>query len=118
MIGLLKRGGDLYQVSDEMIAKLQADYPTIDVTTELKKMANWLEANPANRKRDCHRFVINWLNRARPVRAGGVTPQTSNHYALVYDRIHAADPAPRPPADPAIGEAAIQDLKRMLGMRR
>ena len=90
MIELPTKSGAHYAVTAEQIAKLQRDYPRIDVELELRKMRNWLEANPRNRKNDVHRFVINWLNRARPQAAGSVTRETSQHYAVVAERTRPA----------------------------
>lgn len=33
------------------------------VRAELMKMKAWLEANPARRKKNMERFIVNWLNR-------------------------------------------------------
>jgi hypothetical protein len=117
MIELPKRDGSAYVIDAIVLAKLQQDYPKIDVAMELRKMRNWLEANPANRKRDVHRFVINWLNRARPQAAGSVTRETSRHYAVVAERIR--EPAePVRHAEPEMVQAHLDQVKRMLGMRR
>ena len=117
MFELPKRDGTPYVIDSMALAKLQQDYPRIDVALELRKMRNWLEANPRSRKRDVHRFVINWLNRARPQAAGHVTPETSQHYAVVAERMRKPE-QPVKPAAPEVVEGHLAEMRRMLGMRR
>lgn len=40
-------------------------YPALDVETELFKAAEWVKANPANRKSNWRRFLTNWFSRAQ-----------------------------------------------------
>jgi hypothetical protein len=109
--------GTTYAIGAEQLAKLRTDYPRIDVEMELKKMRNWLEANPRSRKTDVYRFVINWLNRARPQAGGSVSRETSQHYALATERLRApAEPVRYSP--PEVAQAHLESVKRMLGMRR
>ena len=117
MIELPKRDGTSYMIDGIVLAKLKQDYPKIDVECELRKMRNWLEANPANRKRDVWRFVINWLNRARPMSSGHVSRETSQHYAIVAER-ERREQEPARYAPPEVAQAHLSDLRRMLGMRR
>lgn len=117
MIDLPSRNGTPYLIDSMVLAKLQQDYPKIDVAMELRKMRNWLEANPRSRKRDVHRFIVNWLNRARPQAAGHVSRETSQHYAVVAERSRpAAGPAKYAP--PEVAQAHLDGLKKILGMRR
>ncbi len=118
MIELPKRDGTMYTIDSMVLAKMKADYPKIDVEGELKKMRNWLDANPRSLKRDVYRFVINWLNRAKPMASGGsVTRETSQHYAVVSERMRKpAEPVRYAP--PEVAQAHISDLRKMLGMRR
>lgn len=64
--------GTEYAVLPEAAAELQALYPAVDVTQELRNMRGWSLANPKNRKTlaGIMRFVNAWLareqNRSRP----------------------------------------------------
>lgn len=40
-------------------------YPALDIETELFKAAEWVKANPANRKSNWRRFLTNWFARAQ-----------------------------------------------------
>jgi hypothetical protein len=43
------------------IEKLRLAFPGVDIEGEMRKMAVWLEANPARRKKNMDRFIVNWL---------------------------------------------------------
>lgn len=116
MIELPKRDGSMHTLTDLEIGQLQKDYPKIDVRNELSKMRNWLEANPRQRKTDVRRFIINWLNRARPQAVGHVTRETSQHYAVMAERQRTPEPPPRY-APPEVASQHIEQLRRSLGMR-
>lgn len=47
------------------IANWQAAFPACAVQTELAGMAEWVKANPRNRKRQWRRFIVNWLMRSQ-----------------------------------------------------
>jgi hypothetical protein len=119
MIELPKRDGSTYAIDATMLAALQRDYPRIDVDTELRKMRNWLEANPRNRKTDVHRFIVNWLNRARPQAAGGVSRETSLHPVLYSERLAQQIPTPPPRYAPhEVSRQHLDSVYKMLGVRR
>lgn len=40
-------------------------YPALDIDTELFRAAEWIKANPANRKSNWRRFLTNWFSRAQ-----------------------------------------------------
>ena len=40
-------------------------YPAININIELEKAADWLIANPANKKNNYARFLTNWFSRAQ-----------------------------------------------------
>lgn len=40
-------------------------YPALDIETELFKAAEWIKANPANRKSNWRRFLTNWFSRSQ-----------------------------------------------------
>lgn len=117
MIELLKKDGSLTVISDAHIARLQRDYPRLDVDCELRKMRNWLEANPRMRKSNVDRFITNWLNRARPINSDSVSRETSQHYALVTERMR-APPAQPKFAQPEVAQSYLDGIKKSLGMRR
>lgn len=52
-------------ISDERVDGWSKAYPALDVETELAKAAAWLVANPAKRKKNYMRFLVNWLSRAQ-----------------------------------------------------
>ena len=55
--------------SDEL--RWQEAYPAVPIPPEICKAAAWLHANPANRKKNNERFLVNWFSRAQE-RAGRV----------------------------------------------
>lgn len=67
MIELKLISGGSYLVTDLEVEALQSTFPAVDVKQELREMANWLEANPSNRKTDkgIKRFMHNWLGKAQ-----------------------------------------------------
>jgi len=52
---------EYFKVSWEEYDKYNAAYSGVHVLGELKKMQVWLEANPARRKKNVKRFIVNWL---------------------------------------------------------
>lgn len=111
MIDLPKRGGGVFTVTDEQFDLWRSLYPGIDVAGELRKMSAWLDGNPEKRKVRVKAFVVNWLNRAKPA------PRASEHYAIVAERLR-PPPEPMRPYDSSIAVAALEQVKRELGMRR
>ena len=59
-----------WDLSDEQLAQWQIIYPDVDVVSECRKAWAWCDANPRNRKKatGMKRFLVNWLNRAKPMR--------------------------------------------------
>jgi hypothetical protein len=49
--------------TDEL--RWQEAYPAIAVPDEIGKAAAWMRANPANRKKNYERYIVNWLSRAQ-----------------------------------------------------
>ena len=45
------------------IEKLRLAFPGVDIEGEMRKMAVWLEANPARKKKNMDRFIVNWLSK-------------------------------------------------------
>lgn len=52
-------------VCDDDISAWSEAYPACDVRGELKKMAEWLKANPDKKKIRYRRFIVNWLARTQ-----------------------------------------------------
>ena len=61
---IVLKDGTYYEPSDEQIIKWQRAYDKLNVHKELEAIANWADANPAKRKVNGPRFVVNWLKRA------------------------------------------------------
>ena len=55
--------------ADEL--RWQEAYPAVPIPPEIAKAAAWLHANPANRKKNNERFLVNWFARSQD-RAGRV----------------------------------------------
>lgn len=54
---------EYFQVPEWRILEWEQLYAPLNVRMELLKMHQWLEANPRRRKKNYHRFIINWLNK-------------------------------------------------------
>jgi hypothetical protein len=52
-------------ISDEQVSRWCDAYPALEIEVELAKAAAWLQANPAKRKKNYQRFLVNWLGRAQ-----------------------------------------------------
>lgn len=57
--------GDFSGISETRIEKWKAAYPAINVQQEITKSAEWLIANPKNRKSNYPKFINGWLCRAQ-----------------------------------------------------
>jgi hypothetical protein len=53
---------DKLQVAEWRIEEWERCYHPLNVRAEIVKMQQWWEANPARRKKNSLRFVVNWLN--------------------------------------------------------
>ena len=52
-------------IQDADISAWSEAYPACDVWGELKKMVEWLKANPDKKKIRYRRFIVNWLSRTQ-----------------------------------------------------
>ena len=52
-------------ICDDDISAWSEAYPACDILGELKKMAEWLKANPDKKKIRYRRFIVNWLSRTQ-----------------------------------------------------
>lgn len=52
---------EFFTVSDAEQERLEDAYPGVAVAVEFSKMSTWLWANPARRKKQYKRFIVNWL---------------------------------------------------------
>lgn len=50
-------------ITEDMELAWQDAYPAVPVPPAIARAAAWLVANPANRKSNNHRFIVNWLGR-------------------------------------------------------
>jgi len=52
-------------ISDEDELRWQDAYPAVPIPPEIERAGAWLRANPANRKKNYERFLVNWFSRAQ-----------------------------------------------------
>ena len=52
-------------IKDEDFSGWKEAYPACDIQAELKKMREWLLANPDKKKKNYRRFIVNWLIRTQ-----------------------------------------------------
>lgn len=62
---LSEHGRLILDIDPEVIASWRQAFPAIDVTLQVARAEAWLNANPANRKSNYERFLLNWLTRAQ-----------------------------------------------------
>ena len=76
-IKLLLKTGDEYIVNDQQVKDWEEIYTDIDVSQELRIMAEWCKNNPKKRKtkNGIVRFIINWLNREKDRKRKGSTKE-------------------------------------------
>lgn len=55
---------DFENITQEDIKKWKEAYQGVNVEVELKKMKEWLIANPSRRYTNYRRFIVNWLSKA------------------------------------------------------
>ena len=70
-------------IAEWRIVEWERDYAPLNVRQEIAKAENWLEANPRRRKKNLHRFIVNWLNKAHAQVA--VAQANARSYARVGD---------------------------------
>jgi hypothetical protein len=54
-----------YAIPDSLISEFEKAYPACDIRGQAARAHLWLTSNPKRRKKDCHRFLVNWLARAQ-----------------------------------------------------
>ena len=54
-----------FNIKDKDIEGWKEAYPACDITGELRKMREWLLANPDKKKKNYRRFIVNWLIRTQ-----------------------------------------------------
>lgn len=90
---VVENGRLTLEVADDVLASWRQAFPAIDVSLQIARAEAWLNANPANRKSNYERFLLNWLTRAQdgaprvetpPPRAAGgrrpVHPSWTEHF--------------------------------------
>lgn len=59
-------------IGEEDELRWQDAYPAVPIPPAIAQAASWLKANPANRKSNCERFLVNWFKREQD-KAGRVS---------------------------------------------
>ena len=59
------QAGSFKGISEQDELRWQEAYPAVIVPQEIKAAAAWLTANPANRKSNNERFLVNWFKRTQ-----------------------------------------------------
>lgn len=54
-----------FNIKDEDFLGWRDAYPACDVDSEIRKMREWLLANPEKKKKNYRRFIVNWLIRTQ-----------------------------------------------------
>lgn len=54
-----------FVIPPEVLARWKAAYPAVDVEVEVRAAFEWIQANPARRKSNRSRFLVNWLKRTQ-----------------------------------------------------
>lgn len=66
-ISLETNTGQMFHVGPAYVARLQSQFPAVQVEQQLRQMQAWLESNRRNRKttQGMTRFIANWLSRTQ-----------------------------------------------------
>jgi hypothetical protein len=57
--------GTFKGITEEQELAWQDAYPAVPIPPEIARAAAWAKANPANRKSNWHKFLVNWFGRAQ-----------------------------------------------------
>lgn len=71
--------GTFEGIADEQKQRWSTAYPAVDIPTAIEQAAAWLAANPAKRKKNYARFLVNWFSREQE--RGGNTTRTTTKRA-------------------------------------
>lgn len=122
-IELPRMDGTPFVVTPEFLDELRQRHPGVDVQFQLRKMRNWLDANPKRRKVDVVRFINNWLSKPgieRDVGRSSVPRAQSRHVAHVAQERERTRPRSRYYGDgngvrnDDLGRQVCADLRAML----
>lgn len=91
---LVRWNGFKFEIDDATKARMKALYPFFD--EEVLKMEIWYIANPAKRKKNVHRFMVNWLNRRLEQVGGQKKVVVKNEF---IEKIEEAKKEATPPPD-------------------
>ena len=76
-------------VDPELLADWKTAFPAVPVEEEIRRAVAWLRANPANRKSNYERFLVNWLTKAQDraprVASGSATRQVFSRGGIPID---------------------------------
>jgi hypothetical protein len=105
-------GDQGFVVPPDLVARWKAAYPAVDVEAELRAAYEWQAANPARRKSNWARFLVNWLKRAQD--RASAFPR-GGHQPLPPP---SPPPPPPPPAAPEVAERYRQQMRDVLRRAR
>jgi len=54
-----------HNITKKQIQLWKDAYPAVDISTEIRRAAAWMAANPAKKKKQWKRFLMGWLSRAQ-----------------------------------------------------
>ncbi|MEM5810146.1 MAG: phage replisome organizer N-terminal domain-containing protein [Candidatus Aenigmatarchaeota archaeon] len=57
--------GIFENITEEDIKRWQEAYPIVNIPVEIKKIQEWVIANPKRKKKNWRRFIVNWLSKAQ-----------------------------------------------------
>lgn len=97
-----------FEIDDATKARMKALYPFFD--EEIAKMEVWYIANPSKRKKNVHRFMVNWLNRKLEQVGGHKKVVVKNEF---IQKIEAAKHEATPP--PPEWAEMMAKLRRLSG---
>jgi hypothetical protein len=64
-------------ISEHVLTRWSEAYPACDLKSQIARASEWLMANPAKRKRNPGRFLVNWLSKAQE--KGGDIPSNEKN---------------------------------------
>jgi uncharacterized protein YdaU (DUF1376 family) len=72
-------------ISDGMLKRWSEAYPAVDIRTTILRAAEWVVANPTQRKKNYNRFLTNWFSRNQE--RGGDRSPTHNTTTAVPEHL-------------------------------
>jgi len=100
---------DGFDVPPDLLARWKLTYLAVDVPSEVRAAFEWVQANPANRKSNYQRFLVNWLKRTQDRAPRKVVDPPKRESPYVYPI------APTPQTVPELSEEQRAANIRRLG---